>query len=62
MRRKLKQKRRNFEITEILKRCNFEADAERENANRVISVLETYVIPFHELFYKKIFCCKFKLN
>ena len=38
MRRKLIQKRYNFEITEILKRRNFEADAERFDANRGISV------------------------
>ena len=38
MRRKLKQKRRKFEITEILKRRNFEANAERGDANRGISV------------------------
>ena len=38
MRRNLKQKQRNFEITEILKRCNFEADAERGDANQGISV------------------------
>ena len=39
MRRKWKQKRRNFEITEILKRRNFEAGAERGDANLGISVL-----------------------
>ena len=39
MRRKWKQKRRNLEITEILKRRNFEADAERGDANRGISVI-----------------------
>ena len=38
LRRRLKQKQRNFEITEILKRRNFEADAERGDANRGISV------------------------
>ena len=38
MRRKLKQKRRNFETREILKRHNFEADAEESEANRGISV------------------------
>ena len=38
MRRKLKQKRRNFEIIKILKRRNFEAVAERGGANRGISV------------------------
>ena len=38
-RSKLKQKRRNFEIAEILKRRNFEADAEQSEANRGISVL-----------------------
>ena len=37
MGRKLKQKRRNFEITVILRRRNFEADAERSDANRAIS-------------------------
>ena len=40
MRRKLKQKRRNFEIAEILKTRNFEADAERGYANQVISLSE----------------------
>ena len=40
MRHKLKQKRRNFEIIEILKRHNFVADAERGDANRGISVLK----------------------
>ena len=39
MRRIVKQKRRNFEITEIFKRRNFEADAERGDANRGISVV-----------------------
>ena len=39
MRRKLKQKRHNFEITEILIRRNFEADTERGDANRVMSVI-----------------------
>ena len=39
MRRKLKRKRRNFEITEILKGRNCEADAERGDSNRGMSVL-----------------------
>ena len=38
MRRKRKQKRRIFDITEIFKRRNFQADSERDDANRVISV------------------------
>ena len=38
MHRKLKQKRRNFENTEIKKKRNFEADAERSDASRGISV------------------------
>ena len=38
MRCKPKQKQRNIEITEILKRGNFEADAERGHAKRGISV------------------------
>ena len=38
MRRKLRLKRRNFQVAEILKRHNFEADAERGDAIRVISV------------------------
>ena len=38
MRRKLKPKRCNFEIREILKRHNFEADAERGDANRAFRV------------------------
>ena len=38
MRSELQQKRRNFEITEILKRLNFAADAERGDANRGTSV------------------------
>ena len=42
MRRKLKQKRHNFKITEILKRRNFEADAERSDANWAISVYTIY--------------------
>ena len=41
MRRKVKQKRGNFEITEILKRRNFEADARQGDTNRGISVLMT---------------------
>ena len=36
---KLKQKRRNFEVTEILKRPNFGADAKRSDVNRGIIVL-----------------------
>ena len=39
LRQKLKQKRINFEITEIFKRLNIETDAERDDANRGISVL-----------------------
>ena len=38
MRRKLKQKQRNLEIAEILERRNFEADLERDDVNRGISV------------------------
>ena len=38
MRRTLKHKRHNYEITEILKKRNFEVDAERDNANRGVSV------------------------
>ena len=38
MRRQLKQKRRNFEITDILKRRNFEADIAQDDANRGSSV------------------------
>ena len=38
MRRKLKQKRRNIEITEILKRRYFEADTDQANVNREVSV------------------------
>ena len=38
MRRKLKQKRHNFEITEILNKRNSEADTERGDANRSVSV------------------------
>ena len=34
--RKLKQKRSDFEIIDILKRGNYEADAERGDANRDI--------------------------
>ena len=45
MRRKLKQRRRNFEITEILKRRYFEADAERGNATRGIGVLNSFDYP-----------------
>ena len=39
MRRKLKQKRRIFEIKEIRKRRNFEADAERGDAKSSINVM-----------------------
>ena len=39
MRRELKQKRSNFEITDISKGRNFEDDAERGVANRGISVV-----------------------
>ena len=35
---KLKQKRHMFDVTEILKRHNFEADVERGDANQGISV------------------------
>ena len=35
----MKRKRRNFEITEIIKRRNFEADAEPGDANRNINVV-----------------------
>ena len=38
MRCKLKLKRRNFEVTEILKRRNFEAHAERGDLNRRMRV------------------------
>ena len=41
MQRKLKQKRCNFKITEILKRRNFEGDAERGDENRGISVVKS---------------------
>ena len=44
MRRKLKQKRCNFEVTEIWKKRNFEADSERGDANRGISVLGFFCV------------------
>ena len=41
MLRKLTQKQRDFGITEILRRRNFDADTERGGANRGISVYES---------------------
>ena len=38
LRRKMKQKHRNIEITEIFKGRNIEADAERDDLNRVMTV------------------------
>ena len=37
---KLKQERRNFKITEIKKKYNFEVDAEQGYVNRGVSVFQ----------------------